>query len=675
MKKNNKIKATKAQTPLVNGVIIPKQTASPDFFTKMVVAQAVQQTQGGILNRSILENITNNQNVLPFQGSNQNAFNFGFFNTNKSSMHVPGQSFSSGGSMAVHQQIMASMFYYFTNGTVRNVIDLMTDIASEGLTFYSKNKTVENFFTIWANRINLNEIVEQILLEYYRSGNVGIVRLNSKLEKDQVDQIVKTLGNKTNAQKVEIPFKYYVVNPLNIQPRNTLFGNSNSYSMLLPVDMTDLIKNPKTEEEKLFVSNLDSTVKKTAIDKGILNLDSDMFYTIFRKKQPYEPLASPFIFSILDDLEYKQALRLMDRSAADSIINALYVVKVGEKDSVASQATLEAVGNLLKNGGASNILVWRHDIEIDLITAPVGEILGAEKYTQVDQDILRGLGISSSMAGGKGESFSNSFLNIRVLLERLEDGRNKIITWLETETRKIVKELGFKSFPKIRFSQMSLRDEVEEKRIITRLSEIGVITPKTVFDMFQNNELPDFEEEIERMQELKELKKKGLFLSPTDKKANSKPNNTNIDENGVHRNREPGVTAPQEEKRKTKPKGMGDYKIIAEKLFDKVKNITEEEIRTFKNKKQGSKLTKEDKEILAKTVPLTYTWIDENSTEETIKQLVQYSLAGKILLIEPKFQAVLNKVNEKLKDKKEITDLDKYFYTWILKNYKMDETK
>ena len=147
-----------------------------------------------------------------------------------------------------------------------------------------------------------------------------------------------------------------------------------------------------------------------------------------------------------------------------------------------------------------------------------------------------------------------------------------------------------------------------------------------------------------------------------------------MDKTGVTRNREPRISVPQEEKRETKPKGMGEYKIIAENLFNKVKTLTEEEIKLFKNKKPHSKLNKEDKEILATVVPLAFTWINQNSTNANIKQLIQYILTGKSLLIEPKFQQVLTKVNEKLKDKKDVTNLDKYFYTWILKNCKLDET-
>ena len=68
--------------------------------------------------------------------------------------------------------IKMCMDAYDKVGIIRNVIDLMADFSSQGITIVHPNKTIERFYRKWFNEIGGTDRSERFLNYLYRTGNV-----------------------------------------------------------------------------------------------------------------------------------------------------------------------------------------------------------------------------------------------------------------------------------------------------------------------------------------------------------------------------------------------------------------------------------------------------------------------------------------------------------------------
>ena len=77
------------------------------------------------------------------------------------------------------------MSAYDKVGIIRNVIDLMSDFASQGLVLVHPNKNIEKFYRKWFSQINGADRSERFLNYLYRCGNVVVTRRTAKVSKKQ----------------------------------------------------------------------------------------------------------------------------------------------------------------------------------------------------------------------------------------------------------------------------------------------------------------------------------------------------------------------------------------------------------------------------------------------------------------------------------------------------------
>ena len=92
-------------------------------------------------------------------------------------------SFRPGESVSNKQKkiIKMSMQAYDRVGIIRNVIDLMSDFASQGLTLVHPNRTIEKFYRKWFIQVGGVDRSERFLNYLYRCGNVVVKRRTAKL--------------------------------------------------------------------------------------------------------------------------------------------------------------------------------------------------------------------------------------------------------------------------------------------------------------------------------------------------------------------------------------------------------------------------------------------------------------------------------------------------------------
>ena len=92
---------------------------------------------------------------------------------------------------------------YYNFAQFRNVIDLMTELSNGEIYFKGASKKSREFFEAYFKKININSITDQFFREYYRSGNVFVYRLDSKMNDADIKKIRQTFSSEGLSAQLE----------------------------------------------------------------------------------------------------------------------------------------------------------------------------------------------------------------------------------------------------------------------------------------------------------------------------------------------------------------------------------------------------------------------------------------------------------------------------------------
>jgi hypothetical protein len=197
---------------------------------------------------------------------------------------------------------------------------------------------------------------------------------------------------------------------------------------------------------------------------------------------PYERYPFPRGSRAFEALEFKDELRKADYSTLDGITNYILKITVGnDKHPIKKQETLERAAEMFETVSKSYKVVWNHTLDVEKITSPeVGEILGPQKYLQVNGDITGAVGIVRALIDGLGESNSAATeLAVKSVIEEINYARRQVCRWIYKEYRAVAEAMGFDRIPKVRFDDMALRDEIQMMNIIQGMIDRRIISYHT----------------------------------------------------------------------------------------------------------------------------------------------------------------------------------------------------
>lgn len=542
---------------------------------------------------------------------------------------------SSGTNLSVKDTIVLTQKAYFNFPIVRNVIDMMTEFSASKIYLTGGNETSRNFFGAYFNAINISNFQDRFFREYYRSGNVFVYPLKVKLRKEDVNEWIKEfrLNQSVAGNSISIALRYVILNPADIEVSgSSSFVNAVYHKVLTPYELQAL-KTPKTpEDEKIFQSLPLET--KTSIKKGgetTLRLSLNNIYPIFYKKQDYEPFAVPMVFPVLDDIEWKSELKKIDKAISRTVQQAVLLITVGyeSKDGkyVVNKDMMAAIQTIFKNESVGRVLINDFTTDAKFIIPEIGDILDPKKYQIVNEDIKNGLN-DILMGGSNSEKFANQSIKVKVFIARLTQARETFLNdFLIPEIKRISKLLGFKSYPEPKFEDIDLEDSIEWVRSISRLLELGALTPEETFEAIDTGRLPSNEESIESQEKFKVLKDKGYYEPliggpATQKELADRQIKVQMEKMAQPSGRPPGSNRPQSTKN-VKPMGakgetyfsaikVRDNLILADKLQ---RNVDKFLCKKFKLKELNS----EQKEISKSISELIIINEEPNNWEQSIE--------------------------------------------------------
>ena len=431
--------------------------------------------------------------------------------------------------------------YTYVN-IVRQVIDLMTDFAVEDMKFVHPDKSTKALIDVWAEKVGIREAADEFVRHLLVDGNVVAKRTTAKLAKPTQKQWMKKLRAEPDIDRItkdkepnkrEIPWKYNFLNVASLEWRGgelAKLTGDRQLSFTLSKQLIREMVNPSADNADI-VKNLPADFRKRIQQKSKnsskmkIDIDMDKVFISHYKKDSWQDWGTPFLLSILPDLFFKDKLRLAETAALDGVINVIRLWKLGDHTEgiMPNEDAVDHLLNILKanTGGGAMDIVWDSLIEMQEFYPPIDEILGSQKYEQVNKDILIGLGVPEVLIGGQGGNFSNSWVQLKTLIERLQAIRNKLRDWLQNEVRLFCQGMGIKTLPKVKFSEINLQDENVTKRLIVGLLDRGIISVEAVHEAYGE----DFTLEVDRIRREQQLfDKKGIEVrSPMASNAVNSP--------------------------------------------------------------------------------------------------------------------------------------------------------
>ncbi len=607
-----------------------KEQALADFSDSVDSYTGLGKTSAGHYRHFI--DIEPNRSVRP-------GFNAGDYYAFRPGEAVPNQQ---------RRIIKMCMDAYDKVGIIRNVIDLMGDFGSQGIQIVHRDQSVEKFYQQWFNYVNGKERSERFLNNLYKTGNVILYRSYANVT-PQLKSYMKALSNDIrvevpNMTQNVIPWRYNFFNPLTVKNKD---GNLSLFMGLKNYTITTnsfFDKFTSGDIPHHVLDTLPPKIKKSVKD-GVkdIPLDADRLSIFYYKKDDWRQWANPMIYAILDDIIMLEKMRLADLSALDGAISNIRLWTIGslEHKILPNKAAINKLRDILASnvGGGTMELVWGPELSFQESSTDVHKFLGSEKYNSVLNAIYAGLGVPPTLTGmaTNGGGFTNNFISLKTLLERLQYGRDLLKKFWEKEIEIVRKAMGFRYKAHVQFDQMTLSDEAATKNLLIQLADRDIISHETLLERFK--EIP----QVENIRMKRELRKRdsvgpqkaGPFHPPPppekqDAATPKSPNDLNTDvelEGGRPLfKQDDGPRKQRVAKPKSTP-GVAEMMVWAESSYDKISHTVNDAFLSSSNKKNLRQLTKA-----------------ENNNLETLKVDIFTNL-------EPMQKVDASVVSEKLKSK------------------------
>ena len=396
--------------------------------------------------------------------------------------------------VSVRDAIVLSQKAYFNVPVYKSTIDLLSEFSNSDI-YFKKNSGTEKsrrFVEAWLNKIKIYDLKDQFFREIYRSGNVFMLHLEAKVNKNSIkaysESPITTLSEK------KIPVRYIMLNPADIEVTEQMNFGDYSYAKILTNFEMAKLRDPKTEKDRDIFNSLPKEVKeelkrtKSNTNTFIINreiqipLDVLKLHPVFYKKQDYEPLAVPPGYSVLDDINKKMELKKVDQAIARSIENVILLVTMGnepEKGGINHQ-NLKAMQEIFKNKSVGRVLVSDYTTKAEFVIPDLQKVMGKEKYDVLNQDIREGL---NNILLGESK-YADTEIKLKIFLQRIEEVRERFIKdFLQAEINTVCETMGLKRPPQIEFKRTDALNYADMQRLIARMVELGILTPNEGMDV------------------------------------------------------------------------------------------------------------------------------------------------------------------------------------------------
>lgn len=366
--------------------------------------------------------------------------------------------------------IRLCQFFYTTEPMVSTVINKLVEIGINDLTI-SKSGLSENEFRVFtALKPRLLEYAETLAQEFFLSGLVVPEISYGAVDKDTIFE----LGIKKYSRLI-FPVSMWVRNPETIKINTSVMSDQPSYYFVVPDEVVSFIKEggkyPDGREDEELYTKLKTYypefVSKVLAGETEFLLDNKLI--VRRKFLSDNPYPIPYISPVLDALQHKRKMRRVDYSIMDKMLGAILHIKVGSDEFPATNAEedvamLDEIRSQLsyrfmtdQNLERIFQLVTNHTVNLEWVFPDTELLRDTEKYNDINQEILFGLGFPRVLITGEAARSGTSDPEIALIspVKTLESMRRKIIKIIREICKQVAIQNSFK-VPQVNFKALNL---------------------------------------------------------------------------------------------------------------------------------------------------------------------------------------------------------------------------
>lgn len=335
----------------------------------------------------------------------------------------------------------------------------------------------------------LRPVFKAIALEYILH---GMAVPEYTLERIRGDELSEKLGRK----RYSVPKQIWIRNPDNLELKRRSMGMGRQVFIKIPKEDIELIlgkgkRSDGTEDIEAYqflISNFPDYV--AAVNSGKTKFLLEDARPIFRKLTSFEDYPTPFLTNALGALQHKEYLKKMDRSIASRAIEAIRLIKTGDKDYPADDDDIAATELQVTQNSSSGERVFNlftnHTVTIGWVFPPLEALLNEQKYAEPNADIFLGLGFPRILTVGETLRSNSSDASIASLGPKstLDDLRDAILAWLEDLYKELADKNGFTRYPEPYFSPITTADYTALVQYAIQALSAGAISKDDVAQLY-----------------------------------------------------------------------------------------------------------------------------------------------------------------------------------------------
>lgn len=401
---------------------------------------------------------------------------------------------------------------YHSQGMVGTIVDTLTNFAAKGFKNDIDDPDIKLFYDTWGREVDFQETVEKVFFDFFRVGMVRtfkvVGKFDPKLKPEDFDKSIRNVARAKQyrtdesmqkliayrdwaaAKKVWsksfVPLDYTILDPRLVLIQGPLLFDQ-TQTFLKPEafkELREMMKNPSklTKEQRAFINSLPKEFKDDVKKNKPVKLPPELVGKCDYRRQDYERYPKPKLSRALDDIRYKEELKKADFSTLDGITNYILKITIGnDEHPVTDQSQLEAIAKLFDTSSKSFDIVWNHTLEIEKVTFPeIDNILGRAKFEQVNDDLSQAFGVTRALLDGNVQGNAKAIeAATKAFAEEINYARRCITRWIENEYEEIALAMGFDRYPKVRFDENALKDEIMLMSVVQGMIDRRIISYET----------------------------------------------------------------------------------------------------------------------------------------------------------------------------------------------------
>lgn len=407
-----------------------------------------------------------------------------------------------------HDIVKLCNFFYERDGLIRTVIDKQVEIGINDMTIVATERAQQRVLELFEYIKNsVKGFLAQAATEYFLSGLVI------------PDIVWKTaLPEETGMKKAYVvPTDIWTRNPLQVELKSTPIPNRVIPLWTLTSDEVSFITNkgvyPDGTEDKETYQILYREFPQyvALVNKGITKIPLPGHFVIRRKPLLRTQYPVPYLMPNLELLMHKRNLRKMDYAVASRVINAILHIKAGNDEHPIGEDS-DVLDNLAvefrRRGSINSVeriveLFSDHTVSLNWVVPPIDTLLNTDKYTQLNQEILYGLGFPKFLITGEKDKSNSGTAGSALLspLNSMKAMRSDFEDFLNRLFREVADKNNIKTPPLVKFAPLDLIEMQDLLSVAQTLEEKGIVSRTNVaklagFDFVSEQHLRYSEEEL-----------------------------------------------------------------------------------------------------------------------------------------------------------------------------------